>query len=177
MDGSEDGFTLIELVGVIVLVGILTVGIIAGIQTFHTIKLNQAVAKVVSDLRYAQQLAITMGTRSGLTIRSPGQYAIHIDNNGVDTVVSDPTNLGQDFVVDFDSYQNEELRGVRFGTVRPFCVMPRCTACGSVFEFNSLGVPTDTSGNLLCGGGILLTKSGTRDQRITFEANTGNIAS
>ncbi len=163
--------------GVIVIIGVLTVAVMVGFQTLHTIKLNQAVAKVVSDLRYAQQLATTTGARYGLTIDSPGQYSIHIDNMGVDTLIADPTNLGRNFVVDFDSYQNGELRGVRFGAVRPFCAMPRCTACGSVFEFNSLGAPTDTSGNLLCSGAMVLTKSGTGDQTITFEANTGKITS
>ena len=141
----------------------------------NAIKLNQAATKVVADLRYAQQLATTTRKRHGLTIQSAGGYSVHIDNSGEDAPVADAANIGQRFVVDFDTYQQGELKGVRFRTLTPFCKAPRCSVCRAVMEFNGLGIPSDSEGSPLCSGQIVLTQPGGGEQAIAFEANTGRI--
>lgn len=164
---GEGGFTLIEWVLVIVLVGIIAVVISPNLGSLSSIRLNNAVNKMVGDLRYAQQLAITTQSRHGLTVNSTSQYTVHRDVPP-DTPVSDPTNLGQTLVVNFDTYQQGQLSGVRFNSTTPFCG-------GSVIEFNSIGAPTDTAGTLLtCTASIGLTyASGT--ETITIEPNTGKL--
>ncbi len=101
----ENGFTLIELVLTIVVVIILGAVASLNLSGLSTARLDQAVNKVVSDLRYAQQLAISTQSRNGMTILSPTSYNIHVDNAGVDTPIVDPTNVGAPFVVSFTTYQ------------------------------------------------------------------------
>ena len=59
------GFTLLELVLVVSLLGILSVSAVAIMPGLTSYRLNGAARKIVSDLRYAQELAMdTHGTYS-----------------------------------------------------------------------------------------------------------------
>ncbi len=166
---AQKGFTLIELVLVIMLVAILGTVVAISLQGYGTIKLNNAVDKVVGDLRYAQQLAITTQNRHGITVNSTSMYTIHL-NGTPDTAIQDPVNLGGSFVVNFDTYQQGQLAGVAFTVAAPFC-----GGAGSVMEFNSIGAPTDTNGTLLaCTSTITLSYSGSTKQ-ITIAPSTGNL--
>lgn len=173
---GEKGFTLIELVLVIVVVALLGISVNIGMNSLGTIRLNNAVGKVVADLRYTQQLSATTRSRHGLTIDSLQQYSGHIDNAGVNSPIKDPTNLGPTFVVNFDVYQQQQLNGVRFASATPFCTgPPGCAACTSTIEFDTLGIPTNDSGTPLCSVSLVLTRSGAANQTVTIEANTGKI--
>jgi prepilin-type N-terminal cleavage/methylation domain-containing protein len=166
---GKEGWTLIELVLVLVVVGILSTVVGLSLQSYGSIKLNNAVDKVVGDLRYAQQLAISTQIRHGLTVNSASQYTVH-SNGTPDVAIQDPVNLGVNFVVNFDTYQHGELTGVTFTPTTPFC-----GGANGVMEFNSVGAPTDTNGNLLtCTSTITLSYSGSTKQ-ITIAPNTGNL--
>ena len=172
---GEKGFTLIEAVLTILVFGIMATVVGIGMNNLGTVRLNNAVGKVVADLRYAQQLSATTRSRHGMAIDSAQQYTIHIDNAGLDTPIQDPTNLGQSFVVNFLTYQQGRLNGVTFNSTNPFCLAPGCAVCGSVIEFDGLGTPTDTSGAPLCNVTLTLAQSGAPNQTITIAANTGKI--
>lgn len=166
MHKEENGFTLIEIILVIIVLGIIAVVVSLNLGSLGDIKLNNAVKKIVGDIRYAQQLAIATQSRHGLTIDSTQIYSVHKDTGGVDTDIKDPTNLGNDFIVNFDTYQQGQLTGVRFSSTTPFCG-------GSVIEFNSIGAPTDTNGTLLtCTSSIGFAGS---SSTITIEPNTGKL--
>jgi prepilin-type N-terminal cleavage/methylation domain-containing protein len=64
---TSAGFTFIELVMVIVIVGILAVVTVPRFQAFNVIKLNSAVKKIVSDIRYTQSLAVSSHDMYGMT--------------------------------------------------------------------------------------------------------------
>jgi Tfp pilus assembly protein FimT len=182
---AQDGFTLLELVLIIVVVAILGAVIALNLSGLSTAKVNNAVKKVVSDLRYAQQLSITTQRRHGLSIDSAQQYSVHEDcgldgicgnaddaarTAGVDAYVKDPTNLGQNNVVNFTTYQQGQLSGVQFNSAAPFCA----GAPSNVIEFDKLGAPTDTAGTVMtCTSTIGF--AGT-PQTITIEPNTGSIS-
>jgi type II secretory pathway pseudopilin PulG len=168
---DERGFTLIELVLTIIIVIILSVVVSLSLSSLSTTRLDQAVNKVVGDLRYAQQLAISTQSRYGMTVDSTAQYTIYRDASpNPDVPVTDPSSLGQTLVVNFDTYRQGQLNGVRFGSATPFC-----GGAGGVMEFNSLGAPTDTAGTVLaCNSSVALSYSG-NTHTITIQQNTGNL--
>ncbi|MBI3812384.1 MAG: prepilin-type N-terminal cleavage/methylation domain-containing protein [Nitrospirae bacterium] len=189
-DKDEKGFTLIELVLTVVIVSILGAVVSLSMSSLSTTRVDQAINKMVGDLRYAQQLAISTQSRHGITIDSLLQYSIHEDcgvdaicgnaddsavtGGGTDTFIRDPINLGQNFIVNFDTYQQLSppqpgpLSGVRFAAAAPFC-----GGAGATMEFNSIGAPTDTSGNVLNCASIIAFAGSTRT--ITIQQNTGNL--
>lgn len=165
--GDKRGFTAIQLILVVFIVGIVAAVITLGLGNLGDVRLDQAVNKVVGDLRYAQQLSITTQGRHGLEIDSSAQYTVHRDVPP-DTAVPDPQNTAQTLVVNFDTFGQGQLAGVRFGSTTPFCG-------GGVIEFNSTGEPTDTNGTLLvCTPGVVVSYSG-KSRTITIEPNTGNL--
>jgi Tfp pilus assembly protein FimT len=172
---NERGFTLIELVLLIVVAGILAAVVSVGMGSINNIRLNNAASKILADLRYAQQLAMTTRTRHGLTIRSANVYSLHIDGVAAPlcdgkTCIPDPTNLGQNFVVDFTDYQQGQLSGVTLNPTNPFCG-------AATIEFNALGAPTDSVGTLLACGTINLTLAfGASTQTIQIQPNTGSMS-
>jgi Tfp pilus assembly protein FimT len=181
---DEDGFTLIELVLIIIVVVILGAVITLNLSGLSDGKVNNAVNKMVGDLRYAQQLSITTQSRHGLTIDSAQQYSAHEDcgldgicgnaddtalTAGVDTYIKDPTNLGQNFIVNFTTYRQGQLSGVQFSSTTPFCAgVP-----SNVIEFDKLGAPTDTAGTVMTCTSTIGFAGSTRT--ITIAPNTGNI--
>jgi Tfp pilus assembly protein FimT len=161
---------LIELIMTILILAILSAVVSLSLTGLATTRLDQAVNKVVGDLRYAQQLAISTQIRHGMTIDpSALQYTIHRDG-APDTAVQNVINLGTTFVVNFPSYQQGQLTGVVFTSATPFC-----GGANSVIEFNSLGAPTTTAGAVLaCTSSLTLSYAG-NNRTITIQQNTGNL--
>lgn len=183
LNNLESGFTLIELILIIIIVTILGAVITLNLSGLSDVRVSNAVNKVVGDLRYAQQLSITTQSRYGLTIDSAQQYSVHEDcgldgicgnaddtalTSGTDTLIKDPTNLGQNFIVNFTTYRQGQLSGVQFSSTTPFC-----GGAGGTLEFNSIGAPTDTSGNALNCVSTIAFAGSTRT--ITIQKNTGNL--
>jgi prepilin-type N-terminal cleavage/methylation domain-containing protein len=169
---DEKGFTLIELVLTVIIVVILGAVVSLGLSGLSTSRVDNAVNKVVGDLRYAQQLAISTQNRYGMTVNTLTSYTIY---RTPATAVPDPSNLGQTLVVDFTTYQQAQLSGVQFSSITPFQTTA-CTGSGaSAIEFNSIGAPTDTGGTVLaCTSTITLSYSG-NNRTITIQKNTGNL--
>ncbi|MCK9594909.1 MAG: prepilin-type N-terminal cleavage/methylation domain-containing protein [Candidatus Omnitrophica bacterium] len=64
------GFTLIEVVLVVVIMGILAGLAIPRLNSFYAIKLSSAVKKTVSDIRYIQRKALTDSTNCRLVFNA-----------------------------------------------------------------------------------------------------------
>lgn len=77
---SELGFTLIELVIIIVILAIVTVTV-RSMWPSQVINLEAQTRAFVADIRYTQNLSETRGVRYSLTITSPTTYTIQ-DFNG-----------------------------------------------------------------------------------------------
>ena len=126
--GSEGGWTLFELVVVIVVIGI-----VSGIAIYRLSsdpplarKLRAAARKALSDFRYAQDLAIS----SGKTVK----IQIDVQNNRYLLKWQDETHVPNimgsgHFVVDYDK---RDFKGV---------FISGTDISGGVLEFNVLGVP------------------------------------
>lgn len=95
--GFPAGFTIIEMVMVIVIVGILALLAIPRFSSFYSIKLTGAAKKLVSDIRYVQQLAISEHTNTKIVFNAvTNTYTAQKYNSTTGTwvAISDPFSRG-----------------------------------------------------------------------------------
>jgi prepilin-type N-terminal cleavage/methylation domain-containing protein len=158
---STRGFTLIELALVILLIAFL-----AAVFTVGTDLTGDRAAalgrKLVSDLRYAQQLANSTQARSGVVLSSTS-YTIFTSNSSA-TPATNPFK-GTSYVVNMTGdYANVTLSN---------------TLTGGIVRFDSLGIPyqgTDGSQTALAAAQTITVSSGSGSVKtITIEANTGKV--
>lgn len=178
---NNSGFTLIEIVLMIIILGVIGFVISISIGDINSTKLNSAARRLASDIRYAQQLAMTKQIRHGVVFNStfncaaaPDTYTVFEEKGAcVDTPARNPTG-GGDFIVNYNT--DAQFQGVAI-TASNFCTgiggTPPCTS--TTLEFNSLGVPTDAAGTPLTSGSVTLSYSG-NSKTLTIEPNTGKLS-
>jgi prepilin-type N-terminal cleavage/methylation domain-containing protein len=113
---TSAGFTFIELVMVIVIVGILAVVTVPRFQAFNIIKLNSAVKKIVSDIRYTQSIAVSSHDMYGMTFDT-GLERYDVRRVRDNTFARDPFSR-QNFTVSFASdpmYGGMNIVSANFG--------------------------------------------------------------
>jgi prepilin-type N-terminal cleavage/methylation domain-containing protein len=105
---DRKGFTLIELIMVMVLLGIMAAVVVPRLGNMTTTNAAAFPAKLRADIRYAQNLAMTRGKRTRVyfngtgpaPVTAPAQgYSVGIDNSGTGncssfTLASDPAGGG-----------------------------------------------------------------------------------
>lgn len=162
---SQHGFTLIELVVIIVLLAIIAAVAIPRLGDVTSMKAAATAAKIKSDIRYAQELAMTRNQHVCVYFNTapalnPG-YAVYTiasntNNNGTwcddaGIVAQDPTGKGGLSV---------EFSGDYAGVTASSSVNP--------IEFNSLGRPT--------GGATTITVNpSVPPLTVTVSAETGAV--
>ncbi|MCX5851806.1 MAG: GspH/FimT family pseudopilin [Deltaproteobacteria bacterium] len=86
---NKRGFTLIELIVVVMLVGIIMMIALPGLQTWMAkSRLNGAARQIMADLTYARMTAVSEGNRFVVSILNDHEYRIlddDNDNGSVDT--------------------------------------------------------------------------------------------
>ncbi len=87
---NQFGFTLYELVLVMSLIGIMTFVAIPAITNVQGISMDQASAKVESDIRYAQNLAMTTGDEYGFRTTGGANTAYEVYDVSTGTAVESP---------------------------------------------------------------------------------------
>jgi prepilin-type N-terminal cleavage/methylation domain-containing protein len=114
---ANTGFTLIESVMVVVIVAILAVISIPRFRAFDSMKLNGAVKKMVSDIRYVQQLSVS--THDTYRIRfDTGLDRYDVIRVNDSSFAKDPFSRSN-FIVDFRNdtqYRGIDLTGVNIGS-------------------------------------------------------------
>lgn len=176
---TQDGFTLIETIMVMVIIAILAVAIVVR-NPFDSIKLSSATRKVAGDIRYAQKLAISTQQRCGLIRNSNTSYTVFEQDNTADPASSPgdicstapdgaDVDTTDDFIVDTSQSRCSNYSDVTF----TFTTLPP----NNPIYFNSLGAPVDSGGTAI-GGPQTITLShpsaGTQD--ITVTAGTGRVS-
>ena len=158
------GFTFVELVVVITLIGILAWLSLPSLGAMTEIRLDAAARRVASDLRYAQNRAI--GSRAIYGVRfdvGEGRYIVYAGTSR--SAVVNPADRGKALVVAFASLP--ETRGVSIESAA-FGSTP-----GVTFDF--YGVPRDSAGvDLTVPGRVVLLCEGRRDT-IEVAPQTGAI--
>ncbi len=164
---SKKGFTLLELVLVIVLIGILSVFVVPMLPNVTTMKAGSFADKLRADIRYAQSLAMRGNDRvrvyfngtggGGVTAPATG-YAVAYDSSSTNNCgsfasVSDPSGSGNLTVM------------LMSGSFANISVTPT-TAC---VEYDTLGRPYDCSGNL----GSCITTASASNITITVNPSGG----
>ena len=153
----KSGFTLLELIIVMVIITVLAV---AGVfLPLHSNKLMAAANKLVFDLRYAQQLAISRQVPCGLSFSS-NSYFVFINNTS--TKATDPYT-GKNFDINYNNAS--ELRGISLSS----------TNFGNLISFNYLGAPRNSSNTTLSSAGIITLQYGGRSRNVAIEPNTGQV--
>lgn len=152
MRKEEKGFTLIELVLLIIMLGIMGLVISISISDINSTKLNSAARRLASDIRYAQQLAMTTQIRHGV-IFTANSYTVFENDNTADPA-RNPQG-GGDFNV---SFTTGEFAGVIISTSLP----------GSIVKFEAIGRPLD-------GNNAVLTTA-TNQVTFSYSGSTKNIS-
>lgn len=164
---ARRGFTLVELVAVIVVLGVLSVTAMINFSTTGAVREIAAARQLARDLSFARERAMATGTRSWVQISTAtNTVRVFVDNpllpgRSNALPLTDPAT-GQAFRTVFGS---DWLAGVSLTSVN-------IPGGGSEFGFDWLGRPVDTSNNLLTSGATLTVSGG---RTVTIAASTGEV--
>ena len=143
------GFTLIELVSVIALLGIMALAIVLISPSTNPARLDAAVKQVSSDIEHAKEHAMTTEKTSGVQFVAGGTYTVYEETTA--TPLIDPLTK-EDMVVTLSSLYS----GISIST-------------NYTVEFNSFGAPT------IGGGGSVSLTDGTTTKTVTVTTETGKV--
>ena len=161
---SPRGFSLVELVLLISILGILAYLAVPRVAGISDARLDAASGRIAADLRYARGRSISERARFGLAFDAPGdRYAVYASRPG--TPVVDPANRSRPLGVDFRA--PSELHGVEIESAS--------FGRGSVVGFDSFGVPRDADGREISAPGIIVVSFGGRSDTVEVAPSTGAV--
>lgn len=162
---NKGAFTVIEMIIVMLIIGILAVVIIPRIAALYPIKLSGAAEKLASDLKYAQNLAMTKHIKHGVffepTLQRYTVSCYNVDTGSWD-VVEDPLKRGDDLRVDYTAdprYQGIEIDSAKF---------PPPSGSDSVEFDSTLGRPSSE--------GEVVLSCPDASYKVKVTANTGRVS-
>jgi prepilin-type N-terminal cleavage/methylation domain-containing protein len=151
------GFTVIELLIVVVILAIAALTAIPMMSSASSMQIRSATNLVMADLEYAKSMAITRGQNYSVVF-DPSADSYQIKDQD-DNVISHPVKKGFDYIVSFpnDSRLNRvDVTNVDFNTTQRV-------------QFDCLGSPDN--------GGTVSLQAGNTTATITVEPVTGYISS
>lgn len=161
---AEAGFSLVELILVITIMGILAWVAYPRLTVTTEIKLDAAARRVAADLRYAQNRSIGTRVVHGLLFDATAErYTVFAPTPA--TAAVDPADRARPLTVDFT--RRVEFKGVTIVSA----------AFGSTpgVKFDYFGVPRDTAGaDIAATGRVVLTCGGLIDT-VEVTPGTGKV--
>jgi prepilin-type N-terminal cleavage/methylation domain-containing protein len=159
---QKKGFTLVELVVALFVLAVLLLMAIPQLNLSGN-RAASAARKLLSDLRYAQQLANATQTRHGVNFNSSTQYTVFKSDDSA-VAAADPLK-GGNFVVGM----NGDFAGVTLSN----------NFTGGIIRFDSLGVPYEGANGsqtaLSAARTISVAAGGSTVKTITIEPTTGKV--
>jgi MSHA pilin protein MshC len=155
---SHSGFTLVELVAVILLLGILAFSVAPRFLDKGSIDVSAMAEQLASDIRYTQSLAMTSGQRNRINLAA-ASYQI---TTSAGAPVTHPATGSTTAI----SLGNVSLSGYN----------PPLT--NSYIAFDGKGIPyTNVSGTVLAASAtITLNSPGAAQRQIVVSPQTGRVA-
>ena len=150
VNGRTEGYSLIEMIMVIVMTGIITAVALPRLTGFSGVDAYSAARQVKADIRYTQELAVSKFRKTTITFDAdtdPGTYVI--TSSG-----TNPTLL------------NRALPPSSKAT------FDAADSTGLIYTFNSYGEPDPTDG----ADDILKISTPGSDERIQVEPMTGRVS-
>lgn len=144
-----NGYTLIELVLVIAILGILAIAVVLISPSITPARLDAAAKQVQSDIEYAQQMAMMVTTTHGVSFVASGAYTVYESTTA--TPIASPLTKQSMVMTLSDKFPDISIQN------------------NYTVEFNSFGSPTTG------GGGSVVVTDGTNTRTITVTANTGKV--
>ena len=161
---KKRGFTLVELVMIIVILGIMALAVIPRTAAGSRVKLEAASQKIASDLRYAQGMSLAQQVRFGISFDIANE-AYFVYRVNVSTKAMDPQTRN-DFDISFN--QLNEFKGIDIVSA----------SFSDKVEFDSTGAPYDGNAVILSSQGIitLQTTDGAYSRTVRVEPKTGKVS-
>lgn len=157
------GFTLIELIMVMVLIGIIAVVVGPRFFSSDEFRENAFVEELLTVSQYAHQLAVGSGCRTQLTLNATS-YALRRDGNCMAVGAPDFTNA--------DSLAPDPAEGdMGVSNTTPSGVTIATAASPLIFLPN--GTITDAGGVVL--GNVVVTVNGSGSRTFTLSGRTGYV--
>jgi len=157
------GFTIIELVVILVIIGIVSAVVMVSGSAKSPVRLHAACQKIAADLRYVQQMAMAEQVRFGLSFNTTNEsyfgYRITTSMKAVDPHARKALEVDIDGMKEFNEVR---IAGTNFN---------------NIIEFDSAGRPYNGNGVLLSGEAIvtLHTMDGLA-RTVRVEAKTGKVS-
>jgi len=153
-NSSESGFTLVELVGVLVLVGLLAVTAISRWDN-STISLSAQAEQIAGDIRYTQMISMTQGQRFRINFSSNRYWISNIDDS---TQITHPATNSSDVFLN---------TGITLSSSNNYLV------------FNGNGVPYSTAslpGTTLNSNATITLTAGSETRSVEVRPETGRVS-
>lgn len=146
---SNRGASIIEIVGVMALLGVLAMAAIVWTPSPDPTRISAAAKQVQSDIEYARQLAMTTNVTHGVWFVASGNYTVY--RAAVGTPVLSPLTHQPMVVTLSSSYPGVTLQNDYW------------------VEFDSFGAPT------VGGGGSVVLTNSSGNRTIQVLAGTGKV--
>lgn len=160
---SNKAFTLIELLITITLLSLVAVAVSVSLSGLGKHILQGAADKMVSDIRLAQQLAVSRHVSCGISFNPAGNsYFMYVGDTG--TRVGDSLVRGRDLEIDYDTdkpYKGVDLVSTNFG---------------DQLSFDYMGVPYDSTPAELASTGTITLSAGGSQAYVDISPNTGEVS-